>query len=167
MTDANADGWPLLRGSLVYPMPVAIACGRVRRTRTAAERVNACLKAAEILTRYLAAAALASFSTREEGESEARLSELQGNLSFGSFLTTVQEVAGLKVQHPAAPLLAQGFKSKKQNKETVRGETDGALVQLLELRNALGHRLRDFDEVGLPRFSGQVFHQTGAGLSTV
>ncbi len=144
IADSAAD-WPLLRGSLVYPLPVAISCGRVRRARTAAERVNACLKAAEVLTRYLAAVTLASFSTREEAETESMLSELEGRLSFGSFVTTVQEVAGLNVPHPAAKLLAQGFKTKKLNKEMVRGPTDGALVNLLELRNAVGHRLRDLD----------------------
>ena len=144
--DLSPVDWPLLRGSLVYPMPVAIACGRVRRARTASARVNTCLKAAEVLARYLAAVALASFATREEHESESWLSELEGDLSFGSFLTTVQEVAGLKVPHPAAPLLAQGFKSTKQNKKKVRGQTDRALVELLELRNDLGHRLRDLDE---------------------
>jgi hypothetical protein len=108
--------------------------------------VNACLKAAEVLTRYLAAVSLSSFAIREEQNGGSRLSELQGNLSFGSFLTTVQEVAALKVPHPAALLLGQGFKSKRLNKETVRGDTDQALVDLLELRNVLGHHLRDLDE---------------------
>src|SRR3954454_14809033 len=91
MPEAIADQWPLRRGSLIYPTPVAIACGRVLRARTAAERVNACLKAAEVLTRYLAAVAVASFASRED-DAEAKLSELSGNLSFGHFLTTVQEV---------------------------------------------------------------------------
>ena len=39
--------WPIRRASLVYPSPVAIASGRVLRARTALERVNATLKAAE------------------------------------------------------------------------------------------------------------------------
>src|SRR5689334_16603488 len=108
MSETAPDLWPLRRGSLIYPTPVAIACGRVLRARTAAERVNACLKAAEVLTRYLAAVAIASFASRD---GEAKLSELSGNLSFGHFLTTVQEVARANVSHPVAPLLAQGFKS--------------------------------------------------------
>jgi len=126
-------------------MPIAIACGRVLRARTASERVNACLKAAEVLTRYLAAVALSSFAAREEG-SAAKLSELRGNLAFGDFLRTVQEVAASKVQHLAAPLLAQGFKKIKRANESQRGKTDGALVNLLELRNTLGHELRNLDE---------------------
>lgn len=139
------DQWALRRGSLIYPTPVAIACGRVVRARTAAERVNASLKAAEVLTRYLAAVAVASFASRDD-DPEAKLSELSGDLSFGHFLTTIQEVAGAKWNHPAAPLLAQGFRTTKRNKETVRGETDAALVSLLELRNGLGHELRNLDE---------------------
>lgn len=145
MTEIAADQWPLRRGSLTYPTPVAIACGRVLRARTAAERVNACLKAAEVLTRYLAAVAVASFASRDAA-ADAKLSEVSGNLAFGHFLTTVQEVARTEVNHPAAPLLAQGFKATKRNKETVRGKTDGALVSLLGLRNDLGHELRNLDE---------------------
>jgi hypothetical protein len=137
--------WPIRRASAVYPSPVAIASGRVLRARTAAERVNATLKAAEVLARYLAAVAAASFATRTD-EGTTKLTALQGNLSFGHFLTVIQEVAGVAVAHPATGLLAQGFKSKKQNKETLRGKTDGALVALLELRNDLGHELRNLDE---------------------
>ena len=81
MVDANPDQWPLRRGSLIYPLPIATACGRVLRARNPSERVNACLKAAEVLARYLAAVALTSFTSRSE-KGEAKLSELQGNLSF-------------------------------------------------------------------------------------
>ncbi|MCB1057644.1 MAG: hypothetical protein KDD11_19255, partial [Acidobacteria bacterium] len=126
-------------------MPVAIACGRVLRARTSAQRVDACLKAAEVLTRYLAGIAVASFASRDAGGTST-LSELSGNLSFGHFLTTVQEVAAAREQHPAAPLLAQGFKTTKRNQETLRGKTDGALVAMLQLRNDLGHELRYLDE---------------------
>ncbi len=145
MTEQSADPWELRRGSLVFPAPVAIACGRVIRSRTAPERVNSCLKAAEVLARYLAAVAVASFSAREE-DGDVKLTELHGNLSFGHFLTTVQEVAGAAGAHPVSPLLAQGFKKTKRNHELRRGPTDSALVSLLELRNALGHELRSLDE---------------------
>lgn len=139
--------WALRRGSLIYPLPVAMACGRVLRARTASERINACLKAAEILTRYLAAVAVASFATREE-PGNVVLSELSGNLSFGRFLTTVQEVAAAKGEHPASSHLAQGFKKTKFNKDFLPGKTDAGLVALLELRNELGHELRSLDEPG-------------------
>jgi hypothetical protein len=145
MTETSADQWPLRRGSLIYPTPVAIASGRVLRARTVTERVIACLKAAEVLTRYLAAVAVASFASRDN-DTDARLTELSGNLSFGHFLTTVQEVAGAAGNHPAAPLLAQGFKATRKNNKSVRGKTDAALVALLELRNGDGHDLRNLDE---------------------
>ena len=145
MVDLDEGQWALRRGSLVYPSPVAIACGRVLRARTASDRVNACLKAGEVLARYLAAVAVASFATREE-DGETKLSELSGNLAFGHFLTTAQEVAAAKTSHPAAPLLAQGFKKTKRNQEILVGKTDAALISLLELRNDLGHELRGVDE---------------------
>jgi hypothetical protein len=145
MIETAAGQWPLRRGSLIYPTPIAIACGRVLRARSAAERVNACLKAAEVLTRYLAAVAVASFASRDD-DGDIKLSQLTGNLSFGHFLTTVQEVAGAKGNHPAAPLLAHGFKGTRQNKQSVRGKSDAALVALLELRNGDGHDLRNLDE---------------------
>ncbi len=100
MVEATAEQWPLSRGRHIYPTPVAIACGRVLRARTPAERVNACLKAAEVLTRYLAAVTLASFASRDE-DAEANLSKLSGNLSFGHFLTTLQEITAARKQHPA------------------------------------------------------------------
>ena len=145
MAETTTDQWALRRGSLIYPSPVAIACGRVLRARTASERVNACVKGAEVLTRYLAAVAVASFATRED-DCDTQLSELTGNLSFGHFLTIVQEVAGAKGLHPVASLLAQGFKKTKRNQDVLRGKTDAALVALLEFRNELGHELRNLDE---------------------
>lgn len=130
------------RGALAYPQPIAVACGRVIRARTATERIDACLKAAEILTRYLAAIARASFSARDD-ESEGRIARLEGDLAFGDFLSQVQEVAASSSKHPAAPLLAQGFKKTRRNRESKPGRTDAALIRLLELRNRLGHDLRN------------------------
>lgn len=141
----DAHEWTLRRGALAYPQPIAVACGRVIRARTAIERIDACLKAGEILTRYLAAIARASFSARD-AESEGKIARLQGDLAFGDFLSQVQEVAASKSKHPAAPLLAQGFKKTRRNRETKPGPTDAALVRLLELRNRLGHDLRNLGD---------------------
>lgn len=143
MTETAAEQWPLRRGSLIHPTPVAIACGRVLRARTAAERVNACLKAAEVLTRYLAAVAVASFASRDD-DAEAKLSELSGNLSFGHFLTTVQEITAARGQHPAQQPLRYAFRVSKKEKGS--GATNEALSQLLTLRNRLGHELATLDE---------------------
>jgi len=143
MTISAAEKWPLHRGSLIYPTPVAIACGRVLRARTAAERINACVKAAEVLIRYLAAVAVASYATREE-DPEVELSELSGNLSFGHFLKIVQEIVAARGQHPAQQPLRYAFRVSKKEKGS--GATNDALSQLLTLRNRLGHELATLDE---------------------
>lgn len=144
MTETAAEQWPLRRGSLVYPTPVAIACGRVLRARTAAERVNACLKAAEVLTRYIAAVAVASFASRDD-EPEANLSELTGNLSFGHFLTTVQEITSARGQHPVQQPLRYAFRVSRREKGS--GVANDAISRLLTLRNRLGHELATLDEI--------------------
>jgi hypothetical protein len=100
------------RASLIYPQPVAIACGRVLRARSDSERLDACLRAGEVLARYITAVALSSFGAREGGDS-LNVSILDGNLAFGHFLSTTQQVANVEVPHPAEPYLAAGFKPKK------------------------------------------------------
>src|SRR4051812_26624769 len=128
----------LRRASLVYPQPVAIACGRVIRSRSHAERLDACLRAAEVLARYIAAISLSSFAAREGGDSP-NLTALDGNLSFGHFLSTAQQGANVEVPHPAAPYLNAGFKPKKG---ATAGVTFASLEALLVIRNELGHQLQ-------------------------
>ena len=127
-------------------MPVAIACGRVLRSRNASGTVDACLKAAEVLTRYISAITLASYNSIDKGLAIEPLAKLEGNLAFGVFLSVIQQVSKLSSDHPVAPLLAQGFKPKKRNSQVVPGPADSSLVALLELRNELGHDLRNLDE---------------------
>lgn len=102
----------LRRASLLYPQPVAIACGRVLRARTQTERLDACLRAGEVLARYVSALALSSFAAREGGDA-LNVTALEGNLSFGHFLSMAQQVANIAVPHPAAAYLEAGFKPKK------------------------------------------------------
>ncbi|MEI8716329.1 hypothetical protein [Mesorhizobium sp. ISC11] len=128
----------LKRASLVYPQPVAIACGRVLRARSLSERLDACLRAAEVLARYITAVALSSFAARDGG-ANLNISPLDGNLSFGHFLSASQQVANVGVPHPAAPYLHAGFRPKKGQ---VVGVTYAALEALLALRNDLGHQLQ-------------------------
>ena len=128
----------LRRASLIYPQPVAIACGRVLRGRSYSERLDACLRAAEVLARYIAAVALSSFAAREGGDG-LNISALDGNLAFGHFLSAAQQVANIDVPHPVAPYLAAGFKPKK---DQVTGNTYSALEALLNLRNEIGHELQ-------------------------
>ena len=65
------------RSSLIYPQPVAIACGRVLRARSDSERLDACLRAGEVLARYITAVALSSFAAREGGDA-LNISALDG-----------------------------------------------------------------------------------------
>lgn len=123
------------RASNVYASPIAVACGRLVRSRSDAERVEHCLKAAEVLARYLASVALASYATRETDATIA-LTPLSGNLAFGDFLRIAQQIAASDVIHPVAQYLHAGFRSK-----SLEPPTDSALVSLIRLRNTLGHNL--------------------------
>ena len=129
MVDLDEAQWALRRGSLVYPSPVAIACGRVLRARTASERVNACLKAGEVLARYLAGSGGGVVRDKRRGwGGEAKRATWQPRvrplLDHGSGSRRQQ-----RRNIPAAPLLAQGFKKTKRNQEVLRGQTDAALVR--------------------------------------
>jgi hypothetical protein len=110
----------------------------VLRARSPSERLDACLRAGEVLTRYIAAVALSSFAAREGGDS-LNISALDGNLAFGHFLSAAQQIANIEVPHPLATYLAAGFKPKKGQ---LTGSTYSALEALLQLRNELGHQLQ-------------------------
>ena len=132
------------RGSWIYPQPVAMSCGRVIRTRSPESFLDTVLKGGEILTRYLATVALASFSARSDSAASLPISSgLAGPLSFGTFLTIVQQAAKHDSAHPIKPYLQAGFPKKKSGSPQgkVPATTDEALVALLELRNSLGHDL--------------------------
>jgi hypothetical protein len=86
---------------------------------------------------------VASFASRDDG-ADAKLSELSGNLSFGRFLTMVQEITAARGQHPAQQPLRHAFRFSKR--EEGSGGTNEALIQLLTLRNRLGHELATLDE---------------------
>jgi hypothetical protein len=141
----SVDPWFFRRATLVCPLPIATACGRVYRARTPQEKVDACLKAGEVLARYLAAIALSSFAARD-ADDELQVDRLDGNLAFGQFLNLAQQITKLKVNHPAASYLDGGFRQKKKGKGRVPGPTDSALVALLELRNDLGHQLANLTQ---------------------
>jgi len=99
------------------------------------------LRAGEILVRYIAAIAISSYAARDDDSAQA-LTPLEGNLSFGHFLTVVQQLAAIAVAHPATSYIAAGFKARKG---TTTGPTDASLILLLNLRNELGHDLDTLD----------------------
>lgn len=132
------------RGAAIYPQPIALSCGRICRAKTPQERLDAILRCAEVLTRYLAALAVASFAAREDQNVPAppALGDLKGNLSFGHFLSVVQGVTTAGCAHPLRGGLDASFKAK----DGIPGPANAVLVALLSLRNQLGHDLNNIVE---------------------
>jgi hypothetical protein len=136
----NSDREKILRkAELLYAQPVAMGVSRILRSRSEKERLEACLKAAEITTRYLAGVSLTSYSCRiEESESDRLdLSEsVKGPLSWGTFLEVVQRIFEKEAAHPAKPYLSP-FRNKKKGKTS----PEDLLESLLGIRNRLSHDL--------------------------
>jgi predicted HTH transcriptional regulator len=129
----------LQKAELIYVQPVAMGVSRILRSRSERERLEACLKAAEIITRYLAGVSLASYACRsEEGDADAiDFSEsMDGPLSWGAFFAVVQKIYDQAPQHPAKSYLSP-FRNKKQNKPS----PEDHIQSLLEIRNRLSHDL--------------------------
>src|SRR3954470_7039573 len=96
------------------PQPVALALGRVVRSAGNVERLEACLKAAEVIARYVAVVSLASAaSTRTGGESPPKVSGFEGSLSFGSFETAARASSSVAWQHPLREQLRACLQRRK------------------------------------------------------
>lgn len=133
----------LRRATSVYPQPVAVACGGVLRSRTPQERLDALLRAGEVLARYLAVVAAASFAARtEESAPPETPPQIDGALSFGHFVNLAQFAARSRVRHPLTDELGAGFRA-----EVGEGPTGDALLRLLQLRNDISHQLKHLSEV--------------------
>jgi hypothetical protein len=102
------DTTPFENGIAIYPQPIALSCGRICRARNSQEQLDAILKCAETVTRYLAVVAISSFSAREDAHMVVPkgLSNFTGNLSFGHFLTAVQGIASLNLLTTANVLIS-------------------------------------------------------------
>ena len=127
-----------------YPTPIALGCGRICRARTVQDRLDAVMKCAELITRYLAAVSICSYATRAVNDEHVsiNLTDISGNLSLGNFLTIVQAVANADVEHPLRPNLVAAFKAQPNETESA----GVGLIHLLELRNRLGHDLTGMSE---------------------
>ena len=136
---AAVDVSAFKRCALVYPQPVAASCGGILRAVTPQEQIDAYLKAAEVLTRYVCALALSSLSSRDAGEIPGTIVPPEGDLSFGKYLSLVQAVAKVS-GHPLEAHLG-AFRPRGKGKNESRGKADAPLVALLELRNEIGHDL--------------------------
>jgi predicted HTH transcriptional regulator len=138
------DNTPFENGIAIYPQPIALSCGRICRARNSQEQLDAILKCAETVTRYLAVVAISSFSAREDANIAVPkgLSNFTGNLSFGDFLRAAQAIASISASHPLKDVLTAAFKRK----EGGSGPADTSLIALLKLRNKLGHGLMSISE---------------------
>ena len=125
--------------SKLYPQPIALGCGRICRARSLQERLDAILKCAEVVTRYLASVAISSIGAREDSSAPmpTAFKDLAGNLSFGHFLSIAQSADKVTYDHPFRSAFTAGFKSKGSQ----IGKADAGLVKLLEIRNQMGHDL--------------------------
>jgi len=147
------------KGKDLFPQPVAFSCGRICRARHPQERLEAILKAAEVLTRYVAALAVSSFCARADQEVAAPkgMEDFKGSLSFGHYLSLVQLIAAQGCEHPLRDALAGAFAGVTAGPKGEAAADAGAfaggeakanasLIKLLNLRNHLGHALGALDE---------------------
>lgn len=128
----------LRRATWLYPQPVAMACGSVLRCRTAQERLDALLRAGEVLARYLAVVGVASYAARPQDAAPPETPPpTYGPIAFGQFIALAQFAARSRAEHPLIAELGAGFRAKKGE-----GPTGDALLALLQIRNELGHQLQ-------------------------
>ena len=124
------------------PRPVALATGRVVRAIAPTERLDACIKAAEVVARFVAVASLASCAaTRPAGAEPPKIGNFIGNLSFGVFDEAARAAASVPWDHPLRGPLRNCLRSAKRRK-AIAGQR---LVQFVELRNELGHAITPAD----------------------
>src|SRR5262245_38862934 len=133
----STDRLPFQRAAQLFPQPVAVACGRLFRARGPQDELDAVLRGGEVLTRYVAALTLCSVTSRPETADVPPLADFGGNLSFGKFLSAIQWAACLNCDHPLKPFCERITREQRW---------DASLLELLELRNELGHDLLNISE---------------------
>jgi hypothetical protein len=125
------------------PQPVALATGRVVRAVGSAVKLDACIKAAEVIARYVAVASLASAAaTKPSGVDPPEVANFAGNLSFGVFEKAVRATATVAWEHPLREQLRLCVKSAKKRTAVVGIR----LQEFVELRNELGHSMTPADD---------------------
>jgi hypothetical protein len=127
----------------VMPQPVAFALGRVVRASGQAERLEACMKAAEVINRYVAVVGLASVACSRTGDvPPIEVPGFMGNLSFGDFEKAARACCSCGWEHPLREDFRQALRSTK--KKTAQAGIK--LEEFVQLRNELGHSLTPSDE---------------------
>lgn len=126
------------------PQPIAVSLGRVVRSLSGPERLEACLKAAETLTRYLAVISLASAAaTRPPDQDPPKVEGFDGNLAFGTFEKAVRQALGVSWEHPLREYLRDTMRTTKKH----RGTAGEEIPKFIKLRNDLGHAVTHVDEL--------------------
>lgn len=122
------------------PQPVALALGRICRHPNTKELIEACLKAGEVLARYVSSLAVSSFCAREDAAAKipSELNEFRGNLSFGHFLAVLKGIARSPAAQPLKASLEMAFGTESDGEQ--------AFDKLVGLRNELGHSLSTIND---------------------
>jgi hypothetical protein len=126
------------------PQPIALSLGRIARGSSRPEGLEACLKAAEMLARYLAVISLASAAATKPPEEDLPVVEgFEGNLAFGTFVLAIREAIAVSWEHPLREQLRAAMRSTKKHKAVVGVR----LEQFVQLRNDLGHAITHVDDL--------------------
>jgi hypothetical protein len=134
------------------PQPIALSLGRVARGSSRPEKLEACLKAAEMLARYLAVISLASAAATKPSDRDLPVVEgFDGNLAFGAFETAIRQAIAVSWEHPLREQLRAAMRSTKKRQAV----TGVRLVRFIQLRNELGHAITHVDELR----AGSLFEQ--------
>lgn len=123
--------------------PVALAVGRVVRAISSSERLDASIKAAEVIARFVAVASLASAAAmKPRGADPPDVRNFAGPLSFGMFENALHVAAAVTWAHPLRDQVRVGVKSTKK-RTAIAGQR---IRQFVELRNELGHAITPADD---------------------
>ena len=134
------------------PQPIALSLGRVARGSSRPEGLEACLKAAEMLTRYLAVISLASAAATKPPDQDLPVVEgFEGNLAFGTFELAIRQAIAVSWEHPLREQLRAAMRSTKKQQAV----TGVRLERFVQLRNELGHAITHVDELR----AGSLFEQ--------
>jgi hypothetical protein len=134
------------------PQPIALSLGRVARGSSRPEGLEACLKAAEMLTRYLAVISLASAAATKPSDQDLPVVEgFEGSLAFGTFELAIRQAIAVSWEHPLREQLRTAMRSTKKHQAV----TGVRLERFVQLRNELGHAITHVDELR----AGSLFEQ--------
>ncbi len=126
------------------PQPIALSLGRIARGSSRPEGLEACLKAAEMLARYLAVISLASAAATKPPDQDLPVVEgFGGNLAFGTFVLAIRQAIAVSWEHPLREQLRAAMRTTKKHKAMAGVRLD----EFVELRNELGHAITHVDDL--------------------